>query len=216
MSKRHKNGTKNCHTLAHDTPFACTIIIYSSARTNNKYYTHNSNTQPGYPHAVYTQQQHDLYTPASPKQPRDTSATLPPHQTHHPIITPQHHKLTNTKISRHTMLCHCTPAEIRSTPTACSHVLPPRSGEGVHPLRPKSPRRRGEAEESSSAPRLGRPSLRGGRDSIFPSATLARARTSGAAVVRGGDILRPRCRAGYSPNTNPSIHGDIIRPRAGG
>ena len=92
---------------------------------------------------------------------------------------------------------------------------PPPVGGGCTLLRPKSPRRLGEEEESSSAPRLGRPSLRGGRDSTFLSATLARTRTSGAAVVRGGTASGSD-RAGGIPNPNPSIHRDIIRPRAGG
>ena len=102
------------------------------------------------------------------------------------------------------------------------------TGEGVphslsHPLcgrvracYPNPAPKAGGEEKSSSAPRLGRPSLRGGRDSTFPSATLARTRTTGAAVVRRGESLRTSFRAGQSPNPNPSVHGDIIRPRVGG
>ena len=65
----------------------------------------------------------------------------------------------------------------------------------------------GGGGETSSAPRLGRLCLRGGRVSTFPSATLAPARTTGAAVVRGGGPLRLRAGQAVPPTPIPPPRG---------
>ena len=106
------------------------------------------------------------------------------------------------------------PVKAHNTPP---HALPPRSGGEAHPQSTHPPLEAGGGvEESSSAPRLGRPCLRGGRVSTFPSATLAPARTTGAAVAQGGGAPPAPSRAGRLPDPNPLLHGDIIRPRVGG